>query len=112
MYLGGEPIAGWEAAEQARYHNHLLDRRDQAWRVLQQEFLARLRSGELIATGYEEPLSLGSERKPVPCRLSCGARCGRTSRARRRRAPDSSSSAFWFAGLGMPQRRLAKANQS
>jgi hypothetical protein len=53
------------AAEQARHDNHLLDRRDQAWRELQQHFLRRLRSGELVATGYEEPLSLGSERSPV-----------------------------------------------
>jgi hypothetical protein len=66
MYVGGEPIAGWGAAEQARHDNHLLDRRDQAWRELQQDFLGRLRSGELVATGYEEPLSLGIERRPVP----------------------------------------------
>ncbi len=69
MYVGGEPIAGWGAAEQARHDNHLLDRRDQTWRELQQDFLGRLRSGELIATGYEEPLSLGSERKLVPVDL-------------------------------------------
>jgi hypothetical protein len=66
MSVGGEPIAGWGAAEQARHDNHLLDRRDQAWRELQQDFLGRLRSGELVATGYEEPLSLGIERRPVP----------------------------------------------
>jgi hypothetical protein len=66
MSVGGEPIAGWGAAVQARHDNHLLDRRDQAWRELQRDFLGRLRSGELVATGYEEPLSLGSERRPVP----------------------------------------------
>jgi hypothetical protein len=69
MYVGGEPIAGWGAAEQARHDNHLLDRRDRAWRNLQQDFLARLRSGELTATGYEEPLSLSTERKQVPADL-------------------------------------------
>jgi hypothetical protein len=69
MSVGGEPIAGWGAAEQARHDNHLLDRRDQAWRELQRDFLGRLRSGELVATGYEEPLSLGSERRPVPAAL-------------------------------------------
>ena len=58
MSVGGEPIAGWGAAEQARHDNHLLDRRDQAWRELQRDFLGRLRSGELVATGYEEPLRL------------------------------------------------------
>ncbi len=66
MYVGGEPIAGWGAAEQARHDNHLLDRRDRAWRELQRDFLGRLRSGELVATGFEEPLSLSSERRPVP----------------------------------------------
>ncbi len=69
MYVGGEPIAGWGAAEQARHDNHLLDRRDQAWRELQRDFLGRLRSGELVATAYEEPLNLGSERKLVPVDL-------------------------------------------
>jgi hypothetical protein len=69
MSVGGEPIAGWGAAEQARHDNHLLDRRDQAWRELQWDFLGRLRSGELVATAYEEPLNLGSERRPVPADL-------------------------------------------
>ena len=69
MSVGGEPIVGWGAAEQARQDNHLLDRRDQAWRELQRDFLGRLRSGELVATGYEEPLSLGSELRPVPADL-------------------------------------------
>jgi hypothetical protein len=53
MSAGGEPIAGWGAAEQARHDNHLLDRRDQAWRGLQRDFLGRLRSGELVASGYQ-----------------------------------------------------------
>jgi hypothetical protein len=69
MSVGSEPIAGWGAAEQARHDNHLLDRRDQAWRELQWDFLGRLRSGALVATAYEEPLSLGSERRPVPVDL-------------------------------------------
>jgi hypothetical protein len=53
----------------SRHDNHLLDRRDQAWRGLQRDFLGRLRCGELVATGYQEPLSLGSERRPVPADL-------------------------------------------
>ena len=69
MYVGGEPIAGWGAAEQARHDNHLLDRRDQTWRELQQDFLGRLRSGELIATGLEEPLTLERTRRPIPVYL-------------------------------------------
>jgi hypothetical protein len=69
MYVGGEPIAGWGAAEQARHDNHLLDRRDQARRALVRDLIGRLRSGELIATGYEEPLSLGSARRPIPVEL-------------------------------------------
>jgi hypothetical protein len=69
MYVGGEPIAGWGAAEQARHDNRLLDRRDQIRRALVHDLVARLRSGELIAAGYEEPLSLGSTRRPIAAEL-------------------------------------------
>jgi hypothetical protein len=85
MYVGGEPIAGWGAAEQARHDDHLLDPRDQRRRALVQDLVGRLRSGELIAAGYEEPLSLGSTRRPIPAEL--WQTFGRTSRHRPPRAP-------------------------
>ena len=51
----GEPIAGWAAAEEMQRSNVLIEQRDRAWRDLCFDLISRLRSGELIATGLEEP---------------------------------------------------------
>jgi hypothetical protein len=67
--LSGEPIAGWAAAEEMKRSNALIEQRDRAWRDLSLDLISRLRSGELIATGLEEPLTLDRTRRPIPVHL-------------------------------------------
>lgn len=69
MMLGGEPIAGWAAAEEMKRSNALIEQRDSAWRDLCLDLISRLRSGELIATGLEEPITLDRARRPIPPHL-------------------------------------------
>lgn len=69
MTFRGEPIAGWAAAEEMQRSNALIEQRDRAWRDICFDLLSRLRSGELIATGLEEPLTLDRARRPIPVHL-------------------------------------------
>jgi hypothetical protein len=69
MTLGGEPIAGWAAAEEMKRSNALIEQRERAWRDLCLDLISRLRSGELIATGLEEPLTLHRAPTPIPPHL-------------------------------------------
>jgi hypothetical protein len=69
MTFRGEPIAGWAAAEEMKRSNALIEQRDRAWRDLCFDLISRLRSGELIATGLEEPLTLDRTRRPIPVYL-------------------------------------------
>jgi hypothetical protein len=69
MTFRGEPIAGWAAAEEMKRSNALIEQRDRAWRDLCYDLISRLRSGELIATGLEEPLTLDRGRRPIPVHL-------------------------------------------
>ena len=69
MTFRGEPIAGWAAAEEMKRNNALITQRDRAWRDLCFDLISRLRSGELIATGLEEPLTLDRTRRPIPIHL-------------------------------------------
>ena len=66
MMFGGKPIAGWAAAEEMKRSNAPIKQRDRAWRDLCFDLISRLRSGELIATGLEEPLTLDRARTPIP----------------------------------------------
>jgi hypothetical protein len=65
----GEPIVGLAAAEEMERSNALIEQRDRAWRDLCFDLISRLRSGELIATGLEEPLTLDRARRPIPPHL-------------------------------------------
>jgi hypothetical protein len=67
--LSGEPIVGRAAAEEMERSNALIEQRDRAWRDLCFDLISRLRSGELIATGLEEPLTLDRARRPIPPHL-------------------------------------------
>jgi hypothetical protein len=69
MTFRGEPIAGWAAAEEMGRSNALIEQRERAWRDLCFDLISRLRSGELIATGLEEPLTLDRTRRPIPGHL-------------------------------------------
>jgi hypothetical protein len=69
MTFRGEPIAGWAAAEEMQRSNTVIEQRDRAWRDLCFDLISRLRSGELIATGLEEPLTLDRTRRPIPVHL-------------------------------------------
>jgi hypothetical protein len=69
MTFRGEPIAGWAAAEEMQRSNALIEQRERAWRDLCFDLISRLRSGELIATGLEEPLTLDRARRPIPVHL-------------------------------------------
>jgi hypothetical protein len=69
MTLRGEPIAGWGAAEEMKRSNALIEQRDRAWRDLCFDLISRLRSGELIGTGLEEPLTLDRARRAIPPHL-------------------------------------------
>ena len=69
MTFRGEPIAGWAAAEEMKRSNALIEQRERAWRDLCFDLISRLRSGELIATGLEEPLTLDRARRPIPVHL-------------------------------------------
>jgi hypothetical protein len=65
----GEPIVGWSAAEEMQGSNALIEQRERAWHDLCFDLIRRLRSGELIATGLEEPLTLDRARRPIPVHL-------------------------------------------
>src|SRR5919106_3976087 len=67
--LSGEPIVSRAAAEEMERSNALIEQRDRAWRDLCFDLISRLRSGELIATGLEEPLTLDRARRPIPPHL-------------------------------------------
>src|SRR5919106_5813564 len=67
--LSGEPIVGGAAAEEMQRSNALIEQRDRAWRDLCYDLISRLKSGELIATGLEEPLTLDRTRRPIPVYL-------------------------------------------
>jgi hypothetical protein len=69
MTFRGEPIAGWGAAEEMKRSNALIEQRDRAWRDLCFDLISRLRSGELIGTGLEEPLTLDRARRAIPLHL-------------------------------------------
>jgi hypothetical protein len=69
MTLRGEPIVGWAAAEGMQRSNALIEQRERAWHDLCFDLISRLRSGELIATGLEEPLTLDRARRPIPVHL-------------------------------------------
>ena len=69
MTFRGEPIVGGAAAEEMQRSNALIEQRDRAWRDLCFDLISRLRSGELIATGLEEPLTLDRARRPLPPHL-------------------------------------------
>jgi hypothetical protein len=69
MTFRGEPIAGWAAAEEMKRSNALIEQRERAWHDLCFDLISRLRSGELIATGLEEPLTLDRARRPIPVHL-------------------------------------------
>jgi hypothetical protein len=69
MMFRGEPIVGGAAAEEMKRSNALIVQRDRAWRDLCLDLISRLRSGELIGTGLEEPLTLDRARRPVPAHL-------------------------------------------
>jgi hypothetical protein len=64
--LSGEPIVGWASAEEMQRSNALIEQRERAWHDLCFDLISRLRSGELIATGLEEPLTLDRARRPIP----------------------------------------------
>jgi hypothetical protein len=69
MMVGGEPIAGWATAEEMKRSNALIEQRERAWNDLCLDVIGRLRSGELIATGLEEPLTLHRVPTPIPPHL-------------------------------------------
>jgi hypothetical protein len=69
MTFRGEPIAGWAAAEEMKRSNALIEQRERAWRDLCFDLIRRLRSGELIATGLEEPLTVNRVPMPIPAHL-------------------------------------------
>src|ERR687892_1951683 len=64
-----EPTVSRAAAEEMERSNALIEQRDRAWRDLCFDLISRLRSGELIATGLEEPLTLDRARRPIPVPL-------------------------------------------
>jgi hypothetical protein len=61
--INGEPIGGWEAEAQAQHDNALIAQRGAAWSSLRRKFIAKLRCGEVTATGIKKPLTLTS--KPI-----------------------------------------------
>src|SRR5919106_5660742 len=67
--LSGEPIVGWAAAKEMERSNALIEQRERAWRDLCFDLISRLGSGELIATGLEEPITLDRARRPLPPHL-------------------------------------------
>src|SRR5919106_2439987 len=67
--LSGEPIVGWAAAKEMERSNALIEQRERAWRGLCIDLISRLRLGELIATGLEEPLTLNRVPMPIPAHL-------------------------------------------
>ena len=67
--LSGEPIVGWAAAKEMERSNALIAQRERGWRGLCIDLISRLRLGELIATGLEEPLTLNRVPMPIPAHL-------------------------------------------
>jgi hypothetical protein len=69
FFVGDEPIAGRDAYRQAVAGNRLVDAREQAERALYDDFLSRLQSGELIASGYRVPIDPAIGRQVIPADL-------------------------------------------
>jgi hypothetical protein len=69
FFVGDEPIAGRDAYRQAVAGNRLVDAREQAERALYDDFLSRLQSGELIASGYRVPIDPATGRRAIPTDL-------------------------------------------
>jgi len=65
MTVGGEPIAGWDTLQRAKHKNALIADRERADARVREPFLTKLRTGDLIAMGYQKPLRLDS----VPVRI-------------------------------------------
>ena len=69
FFVGGEPIAGWDAYDRAEAGNRLIDASERAWHALYADFLSRLQSGELIASGYRVPVDPAIGRQVIPTDL-------------------------------------------
>ena len=63
--FNGEPIGGRGEAKEIARGNALVKQRERASRSLCRDLIRRLQSGELIATGLEEPLTLNKVRTPI-----------------------------------------------
>jgi hypothetical protein len=66
FFVGREPIAGWDAYDRAQADNQLIDASERAWDALYADFLPRLHSGELVASGYRVPVDPEIRRQVIP----------------------------------------------
>ena len=69
FFVGDEPIAGRGRLRQAEADNRLIDASERAWHALYADFLSRLQSGELIASGYRVPVDPEIGRQDIPTDL-------------------------------------------
>lgn len=67
--IDGEPISGTHVYHRAQADNALVNRKQAAWQDVLADFMARLLSGELFATGLFAPFDAQSQRQAIRAEL-------------------------------------------